>query len=95
MFDKCGYFDFDIVNDGDDTRSTSTFLIPKFYGNLVYKFKKIVNTYWFSVQFIVKRRLVIILMDCDRMHVWWSNQSRLTLLLSSLTARQIVGPQTL
>ena len=33
------------------------FLIPKFYGNLVYKFKKIVNTFWFSVQFIVKKKI--------------------------------------
>ena len=35
------------------------------------------------------------LMYCNRLHAWWSNQSWLATLLSSLVARQWVGPQTL
>ena len=58
---------------------------PEFYGDLVYKLKKIVGS----------KRLAIALMYCNRLHAWWSNQSRLATLLSSLIARQWVGLQTL
>ena len=34
-------------------------------------------------------------MYCNRLHAWWSTQSRLATLLSSLIARQWVGLQTL
>ena len=32
---------------------------------------------------------------CDRLHAWWSTQSRLATLLSSLIARRCAGLQTL
>ena len=35
------------------------------------------------------------LMYCNRLHAWWSTQSGLATLLSSLIARQLVGLQTL
>ena len=41
------------------------------------------------------KRLAITLMYCSRLHAWWSTQSRLATLLSSLIARQLVGLQTL
>ena len=41
------------------------------------------------------KRLAITLMYCNRLHAWWSTQSRLATLLSSLIARQWVGLQTL
>ena len=37
----------------------------------------------------------ITLMYCNRLHAWWSTQSRLATLLSSLIARRWVGLQTL
>ena len=71
-------------------------LEPDFYGDLVYKLKKIVGSNNFSAQFIkmishYKKRL----MYCNRLHAWWSIQSRLATLLSSLIARRWVGLQTL
>ena len=46
-------------------------------------------------QFPIIKRLAIILMYCNRLHAWWSTQSRLATLLSSLIARRWVGLQTL
>ena len=37
------------------------------------------------------KRLAITLMYCNRLHAWWSTQSRLATLLSSLIARRWVG----
>ena len=76
------------------------------FGNLnskvtwcMYKLKKIVGSNNFSAQFIKKlpiiKRLALILMYCNRLHTWWSTQSRLATLLSSLIARRWVGLQTL
>ena len=41
------------------------------------------------------KRLAITLMYCNRLQAWWSTQSRLATLLSSLIARRWVGLQTL
>ena len=75
------------------------FYIPDFYGDLVYKLKKIVGSNNFSAQFIKiishYKRLAITLMYCNRLHAWLSTQSRLATLLSSLIARRWVGLQTL
>ena len=70
---------------------------PDFYGDLVYKLKKIVGSNNFSAQFIkiIIKRLAITLMYCNRLHAWWSTQSRLATLLSSLIARWWVGLKTL
>ena len=72
---------------------------PEFYGDLVYKLKKIVGSNKFSAQFIkiisYYKRLVITLMYCNRLHAWLSAQSWLATLLSSLIARLWVGLQTL
>ena len=74
-------------------------LEPEFYGDLVYKLKKVVGSNNFSAQFIKMishyNRLAISLMFCNRLHAWWSTQSRLASLLSSLIAHQWVGLQTL
>ena len=45
--------------------------------------------------FPVIKRLAITLMYCNILHAWWSTQSRLATLLSSLIARRWVGLQTL
>ena len=45
--------------------------------------------------FPIIKRLAIILMYCSRLHAWWSTQSLLATLLSSLITRQWVGLQTL
>ena len=44
---------------------------------------------------LVSRGLAITLMYCNRLHAWWSTQSGLATLLSSLIARRWVGLQTL
>ena len=38
--------------------------------------------------------MAITLMYYNRLHVWWSTQSQLATLLSSLIARRMVGLQT-
>ena len=48
---------------------------PDFYGDLVYKLKKIVGSNNFSAQFIriishIIKRLAITLMNCNRLHAW-------------------------
>ena len=54
IYDKRDDFDFEIVNfpylDGDVPRSTSS--EPDFYGDLVYKLKKVDGSNNFSAQFI-------------------------------------------
>ena len=49
---------------------------PDFYGDLVYKLKKIVGSNNFSAKFIkmifsIIKRLAITLMYCSRLHAWW------------------------
>ena len=68
---------------------------PEFYGDLVYKLKKIVGSNNFSAQFPILKIFSIGLMYCNRLHVWWSTQSPLATSLSSLIARPWVGLQTL
>ena len=46
-------------------------------------------------EFPIIKRLAITLMYCSRLHAWWSTQSRLATLLSSLIARWWVRLQTL
>ena len=73
---------------------------PEFYGDLVYKLKKIVGSNNFSAQFIkiisyYKKNGYNINVYCNRQPAWWSAQSRSATLLSSLLARRLVGLQTL
>ena len=75
-------------------------LEPDFYGDLVYKLKKIVGSNNFSAQFIkiishYNKIGYNIKMYCNRLHAWWSTKSWLATLLSSLIARGWVGLQTL
>ena len=59
---------------------------PEFYGDLVYKFRKIIGKYDFpyhSKKIIVRYKKI-----CDRLHAWLLTQSRLTTLLTSLIARR-------
>ena len=60
---------------------------PEFYGDLVYKLKKIVGSNNFSAH--------ITFIYCNRLHAWWSAQSLLATLLSSLIARRWVRLLTL
>ena len=74
-------------------------LEPEFYGDLMYKLKKIVGFDNFSAQFIkimfhYKKNSYNINV-LHRVHSWRSTQSRLAILLSSLIARPWVGLQTL
>ena len=48
-----------------------------------------------SELFPILKILAITLMYCSRLHAWWSTQSRLATLLSTLIARRWVGLQTL
>ena len=64
------------------------------------KLKKIVSSNNFSAQFIKIishdiKKLAITLMYCNRLHDWWSTQSRLATLLFSFIARRWVGLQNL
>ena len=68
---------------------------PEFYGDILIQLKKIVGSNIFSAQFIKifshYKKIGITLMYCNRLHAWWSAQSRLATLLSSLIARWRVG----
>ena len=66
---------------------------PEFYGDLVYKLKKIDGSNNYSVQFtkIISHYKKMTWMYCNRLHAWWSTLSRLATLLSSLIARRWVG----
>ena len=70
-----------------------------FYGDLMYKWKKIVGSNNFSGQFIKiishYKKIGYNINACNRLHNWWSTQSRFATLLSSLIARRWVGLQTL
>ena len=72
---------------------------PDFYGDLVYKVKKIIGSDNFSAQFIKifshHKKIGFNIMYCNRLHAWWSTQSRLVTLISALIARRWVGLQTL
>ena len=65
---------------------------PEFYGDLVYKFRKIIGKndfpYHFKKIIVCYKKLVITQMFCDRLHAWLFIQSRLTALLTSLIARR-------
>ena len=72
---------------------------PELYGDLVYNMKKIVGSNNFQRSLLkyslIIKRLAMTLMYCNRLHAWWSTQSRLATLHSSLIARKWVGLQTL
>ena len=72
---------------------------PEFYCDLVFKLKKIVGCNNFSAQSIKivshYKKNAIPLMYCNRLHAWWSTQSRLATFLSSLIASRWVRLQTL
>ena len=74
-------------------------LEPEFFVDLVYKLKKIVGYNNFKRNllklFLTIKRLAITLMYCNRLHAWWSTQSQLATLLSSLFAREGVRRQSL
>ena len=59
---------------------------PDFYGDLVYKLKKIVGSNNFSAQFnkIIShyKKFGYNIMYCNRLHAWWSTHPRLATLLS-------------
>ena len=65
---------------------------PEVYGDLVYKFRKIIGKYDFPCHFkkiIVRfKKIGYNIMFCDGLHAWLLIQSRLTTLLSSLIARR-------
>ena len=65
---------------------------PKFDGELVYKFRKIIGKNDFPYHFkkiIVRYKKIGYNIDfCDRRHAWLLIQSRLTALLTSLIARR-------
>ena len=46
-------------------------------------------------RYLIIKRLVIPLLYCNRLHAWWSTQSRLATLLFSLIAHRLIRPQTL
>ena len=72
---------------------------PEFYDDLVHKLKKIVGSNYFSAQFIKiishYKKIGYNIMYCNRLHAWWSIQSRLATLLSSLIVRRRIVPQIL
>ena len=74
-------------------------LEPEFYGDLVYKLKKIVGSNSFSMQFIKiisnYKKNGYNINVLQQTVAWWSTQSRLETLLSSLIARWWVGLPTL
>ena len=61
---------------------------PEFYGDLMYKLKKIVGSTNLSAQFVKLifhyKKIAIALMHCNRLHDWWSTQSQFANLVSSL-----------
>ena len=65
---------------------------PEFYGDLVYKFRKLIGKYDFPYHFkkiIVRYKRICYNIDvCDRLHAWLFIHSRLTGLLTSLIPRR-------
>ena len=77
-------------------------LSMEFYGDLVYKLKKIIGSHNFSAQFIKiishYKKIgynINVLQQTACLVAWWSTQLRLVVLLSSLIARWRVRLQTL
>ena len=72
---------------------------PEFYGDLVYKLQKIVGSNNISAQFIKiishYKKIGYNINLLQQTATWWSTQSQLATLLSSLIARLCVGHQTL
>ena len=71
---------------------------PEFYGDLVNKLKKLALIIFQRSSlklFPIIKRLAITLMYSNRLHAWWSIQSRLATLLPYLIARRWVQLQTL
>ena len=72
---------------------------PELCGDLMYKLKKSIGPNNFPAQFIKVishyKKIGYNIMYCNRQHTWWSTQSRLATLLSSLNAHWRVGPQIL
>ena len=86
---------FDLVskyNVGLKTLLLQGFSEPKFYGDLVYKFRKIIGKHDFPYHFkkiIVRYKTIgYNRFFRDRLHTWLLIQSRLTTLLTSLIARR-------
>ena len=86
---------FDIVsryNVGLKTLLLQGLSEPEFYGDFVYKFRKIIDKNGFPYHFkkIVARykKIGYNIMLCDRRHAWLLIQSRLIALLTSLIARR-------
>ena len=71
---------------------------PEFYGDLVYKFRKIIGKndfpYHFKKIIVRYKKIGYNINLCGRRHAWLLIQSRLTALLTSLIARRQVGPKT-
>ena len=65
---------------------------PEFYGALVYKFRKIIGKndfpYHFKKIVVCYKMIGYNINVMDRRHAWLLIQSRLTALLTSLTARR-------
>ena len=65
---------------------------PEFYGDLVYKFRKIIGKYDFPYHFkkiiVCCKKLGYYINLCDRLHAWLLSKSRLTTLLTPLIARR-------
>ena len=62
------------------------------YGDLVYKFRNVIDKYNFHYHFKKKvfryKKIGSNIMYCDRLHAWLLIQSRVTTLLTSLIARR-------
>ena len=70
---------------------------PEFYGDLVYKFRKIIGKNDFPYHFkkiIVRYKKIGYNINVIRQTAWLLIQSRLTALLTSLITRRYVGLQT-
>ena len=65
---------------------------PEFYGDLVYKFRKVIGKYDFPYHFkkivVCYKKIGYNINLCNRRHAWLLIQSRLTALLTSLIARR-------
>ena len=86
---------FDIVskyNVGSKTRLLRGLSEPVFYGDLVYKFRKIIgkNDFPYHLKKIIVRykKIGFNINVCDRLHAWLLIQSMFTALLTSLIARR-------
>ena len=83
-------------NAGLKTRLKEGLSEPELYGDLVYKFRKIVGKTDFSVQF---KKIVTYCKKIDtvfrgKLHAWLLTQLWLIILFPFLIARLRIGPQT-